>query len=603
MLARNIPLTFLERDPNTGALQLRVHDALDEGGALLSRAPLSFDLSRPQGGKVLVLGAGVGGLTAAYDLLKQNQDRRPEDQFQVFLLEAMGRVGGRSITLRPGDPDNPTPRDSFTEVVPRPEGPVEVTQTLTFEHEEGEPYPPYLNAGPGRIPSGHIQVLRLCKELGVELEVYIMESRANKLAPFGKMPDFVWDNAQVLNDIRGYVAKKLFNIVAQEQHEPGSPEADQQQKMLLLLRYFGALEAKNLKDGASPVADYIGSQRAGYSELPGLIHGGKLKTPIAEKDLLDAGLDRRSIYQAEDFLWQTTSFQPVGGMDMIEKKLQEKIIEMGRNSQWNYNPILLNAPARHIRRVANQWLVQYEQNGKVENLMGDYCVSNIPIPLLDKMINPGDFDADYYRDLKTVIDAKGFFRPTCKVGWQAERRLWQEPQDPNAIPIFGGISRIEHRMTQMWYPSENFHARLGALTGAYNYEEDAEEWGKWLPEDRIEDARQGAEILHGEEFASQLKHGISIAWQNIPTLTGGWPSWQAVTDDVREQARLMNSVRRGNQGFHVVGDQVSFWPGWKEGAVASALEVFALIVGVSQYRLPEITEAPITRELVQGFQY
>src|ERR1700681_966401 len=44
---------------------------------------------------VLVLGAGVGGLTAAYDLLHAGG-------YTVTVLEAQNRPGGRSLTARRG---------------------------------------------------------------------------------------------------------------------------------------------------------------------------------------------------------------------------------------------------------------------------------------------------------------------------------------------------------------------------------------------------------------------------------------------------------------------------------------------------------------------
>ena len=47
-------------------------------------------------------------------------------------------------------------------------------------------------------------------------------------------------------------------------------------------------------------------------------------------------------------------------------------------------------------------------------------------------------------------------------------------KDPDTVPIFGGFS---YTSDHMWYPSDNFHAELGVLTGAYNYTRDATEWG------------------------------------------------------------------------------------------------------------------------------
>ena len=56
-----------------------------------------------QGKTALVLGSGVGGLTTAYELLKQASG------MEVVVLEALNRTGGRCLSLRTGD--------SFTEDV------------------------------------------------------------------------------------------------------------------------------------------------------------------------------------------------------------------------------------------------------------------------------------------------------------------------------------------------------------------------------------------------------------------------------------------------------------------------------------------------------
>ena len=54
-----------------------------------------WPLSTGRGQLVAILGAGVSGLTAAYELDRAGYD--------VVILEAQRRAGGRSLTLRRGD--------------------------------------------------------------------------------------------------------------------------------------------------------------------------------------------------------------------------------------------------------------------------------------------------------------------------------------------------------------------------------------------------------------------------------------------------------------------------------------------------------------------
>ncbi|MGH3387263.1 MAG: FAD-dependent oxidoreductase, partial [Actinomadura sp.] len=57
--------------------------------------PSDFRLTGRAAAKVVVLGAGIAGLTAAYELGKAGYD--------CTVLEAQDRVGGRNRTLRGGD--------------------------------------------------------------------------------------------------------------------------------------------------------------------------------------------------------------------------------------------------------------------------------------------------------------------------------------------------------------------------------------------------------------------------------------------------------------------------------------------------------------------
>ena len=57
--------------------------------------PLDLPSGSGQGRKVAILGAGVAGLCAAYELDRAGYD--------CVVLEASRRIGGRSLTLRRGD--------------------------------------------------------------------------------------------------------------------------------------------------------------------------------------------------------------------------------------------------------------------------------------------------------------------------------------------------------------------------------------------------------------------------------------------------------------------------------------------------------------------
>jgi monoamine oxidase len=129
---------------------------LTGGSALVMSAMRSWELmaaqagpwpalsGRPNGTKVVILGAGVSGMTVGYELGKLG--------YQVTILEARDRVGGVNFTVRRGATHTET-------------GPGGETQVCTFD--EGL----YHNGGPWRLAHWHTGVLGYCKELGVPVEI------------------------------------------------------------------------------------------------------------------------------------------------------------------------------------------------------------------------------------------------------------------------------------------------------------------------------------------------------------------------------------------------------------------------------------------------
>src|SRR3954466_3414760 len=98
----------------------------------------------PNGASVLILGAGLAGMTAALELRKAG--------YKVQVLEYNSRAGGRNWTLRGGD--------SFTELG---------GFTQRCEFDKGL----YFNPGPWRIPYHHRALLDYCKPFGVALAPFV----------------------------------------------------------------------------------------------------------------------------------------------------------------------------------------------------------------------------------------------------------------------------------------------------------------------------------------------------------------------------------------------------------------------------------------------
>lgn len=136
--------------------------------------PCTIEKDSLNGKHVVVIGSGVGGLTTAFEILDRNSD------VKVTVLEARDRTGGRCLTLRTGDT---LTEDKNSNLYSSPGE----TQVTRFERPLGDSAP-YLNAGPGRIPSSHKRLLNYLRRFGVPVEIYVMNSGAN-LAQMSGGPD------------------------------------------------------------------------------------------------------------------------------------------------------------------------------------------------------------------------------------------------------------------------------------------------------------------------------------------------------------------------------------------------------------------------------
>ncbi|MFD3809281.1 flavin monoamine oxidase family protein [Streptomyces sp. NPDC058619] len=506
---------------------------------------LDLPPARREGQSVLILGAGVAGLTAAYELTRLG--------YACTVLEAQDRTGGRNRTARRGDELYETD----------PTGTPVLTHTCSFNENL------YLNLGPGRIPHHHRRVVQYCSELRVELEPYIMETTANVVS-LSKSAPARWRNRQVAHDIRGHIASLLSGKLTEDDEFT--------ENLRDLLRNFGMLDVKG---------EYHGSTRSGFEELD--VHEfPRPLPPLDFRELVESKFWNASFYQPVDYLWQDTMFQPVGGMDKIVEAFTQKITQ-------EYGEIIkLEAEVTSITLPEEGGVVvEYLHEGETRTQRADYCVSSIPLPVL-RDVALSNFSLDFTE----AIAAVGF-APTCKVGWQANTRFWED--DQNAI--YGGISWTDHNITQMWYPSNDyFSSDGGTLTGAYNFRGNAEELGALAPDKRLELARRGAIELHPEFENKDIippQQGITIAWHKVPHQLGGWAAWDpGSSEHMIAYKQLLQP--EGDGRFFVVGDQASPLPGWQEGAMMSAHYVTSQIVGIMPLTVPEVVRVPDSVALTEG---
>ena len=315
---------FLTRVGAAGGASL-IYEAMTGLGLLAAPGQTRFELSgRVSNVRVLVLGAGLAGLTAAYELGKVGYDCR--------ILEGRARPGGRVFTVR---------RGTVSEEV----GP---TQTAAFD--EGL----YFNAGPMRISHHHHTTLAYCRELQVPLEVFVADSESAYL--YQTRSSTLTGQRIRLREARadfdGYIAELLSKSLSQAQLDQPLTTEDRD-RLLAYLRRLGVLDQQR---------QYRGSpRRSGY---------GERSAPIPLRELLGANFD---FYVGIDWDSQPAMMQVVGGMDRLPAALAARLA----------NRIVYRAAVREIRQgERGVWVIYGDADGRLKRVDADYLVSTIPLPVL-----------------------------------------------------------------------------------------------------------------------------------------------------------------------------------------------------------------------------
>src|SRR5207302_811832 len=122
---------------------------------------------------------------------------------EVPVLEARDRTGGRCLTLRTGDT---LTEDRNSDLYSSPGE----KQAVRFERPVGDSEP-YLNAGPGRIPSSHKRLLDYLRRFGVAVEIYVMASESNMARmKGGPQGDKAVVNRQLTHNTGGWSAQMVY---------------------------------------------------------------------------------------------------------------------------------------------------------------------------------------------------------------------------------------------------------------------------------------------------------------------------------------------------------------------------------------------------------
>jgi monoamine oxidase len=414
------------------------------------------------GTKVVVLGGGMAGMVAGYELKKLG--------FSVTVLEAGNRPGGRVWTGRKGD------KVEFVDGT---------TQTIAWA--EGN----YQNMGAGRIPSTHWTILKYCRELNVPLEIEVNTSRStllqNDTADDGKPIT----QRRMEADTRGHVSELLAKCMSQGALDQDFSSEDKD-RMLTFLRGYGDLDKSGKFVGGSAILG-----RAGFRIPPAAgSQVGVVDTVLDMKTLLDENLWNGLLF-TEEWHQQATMMQAVGGNDRIPYAFARSLGSV----------VQFNSPVKSFKRTATGVSVTYTQGGAEKIIEADYCVVALPFEILKKM------DNDLSPPFKSVVTgstAAGSY----KIAWES-RRFWEQEYN-----IYGGLSWLAQGPSPVWYPSANLMAETGVLVSGYKEEQNTPFWALSM-EEKFAASRASVEKLH-PGHGKELMNPCYVGWRKIKGFEASW---------------------------------------------------------------------------------
>jgi monoamine oxidase len=468
-----------------------------------------------EGRVILILGAGLAGMAAAYELEKLG--------YRCILLEARERAGGRCWSVRRGSVND------------------EVGQGVhAAQIDEGQ----YFNAGPSRIPHHHGLTLHYCRELGVPIEVY---NNVNENAYYfsegkGPLSNRRIRVREVHNDMRGWMAELLAKGIDGGKIDTAMSREDSL-KIVEYLRAEGGLDIDKL---------YKVSARRGYIESPGA--GGKegrIGEPLTLLAMLQSGLLDPDFYNVAEYTYelQGTLFQAVGGMDRIAAAFERKV---GRSIHYK-------AEVVSIRNGEQGVEVMYKDADGEKKIGAELCICTIPLPALSNIDH--NFSSDASRAIDSVV-----YMQTGKIGLQFKRRFWEEDEG-----IYGGITHTNNQLTQIFYPSYDYLSGKGMLIGYYNFNEKAAATGNLSYQQREQLALDKGALIH-PQYREAFETAFSVTWHKTRYSLGGWALYSA-----DERKTLYKALLEPDGRVYFAGEHMTWLNAWMAGALESARSAVAAV--------------------------
>ncbi|MEU4209531.1 NAD(P)/FAD-dependent oxidoreductase [Streptomyces sp. NPDC026206] len=459
--------------------------------------------------RVTVIGAGISGLVAAYELERLG--------YRVEVLEGNTRIGGRIHTHRFGD----------------------------------SPGAPSVELGAMRIPTHHHHTLEYIRRTGLDGKLRAFTTLMSEENAFLQTADGFIRIREAAGPLRENFRREL------ERHLPGHHYGHGTVVFgAWLTAIVDAIAPPDLRETLREDLRRQLLDMVARVDLTGHLRGPArdrvdLHSLFSAHPGLRAGCSARLNGFLDDILAETSPdlLRLHGGMDQLTHRLAERL----------RRPVTREHRVTGIDVRGDHVLVHVRAGGRTVVKRSDFVVSTVPFPAMRRMRLSG-LDEDKLAVLRDVV-----YCPATKVALHCREPFWREGG------ISGGASFTGGRIRQTYYPpADGDPGRGAALLASYTIGDEAARLGRMSARRRHRVVLDELSVVHPELMTpGMVLDAVSVAWGDSPWSGGGCTTRWGKNAAECEQERL-RAARPVNRLFFA-GEHCSTAPAWIEGAIESAL--------------------------------
>ncbi|EKU99227.1 monoamine oxidase [Leptolyngbya sp. PCC 7375] len=480
--------------------------------------------------EILVLGAGMAGLAAGYELAQLGH--------QVKIIEASGRLGGRVWTHR-------------------------------FENGQ------YGELGAMRIPGSHDYTRHYVSQLKLRLR------------------SFINFNPKTYRDFEGTLCRaedapkeigSLFNLSGDDRKAIQSDDC----KAIQSSDGLDAIYLRIIKIVLSNLEDSEKSQLFGHGpfsdrltrlDRQSLLHTLRQYAETADAvrlmgkaTVLDDYWQRSTLlFIREEIDKAFTDLEEIeGGMGCLPEKLADASLPDGTTLR---DHIAFSQEVYSIAQGSEGITVAFKENGKLDSVTSPYVLCTIPFSVLRRIKLQGLCGSKRIQD---AIQGLGYQSAT-KVLVNCKQRFWESKEE-----IYGGASLSDSIARMTFYPSDNaekkdqsISEKPGVLLGSYTWGATARRLGVLSQEARGQLVIEQIKRFHPDikDYLDLDQPYVSMAWDQNRYAAGAFSS--SYPQDL--QMFFPGASQPAGRLFFA-GEHLSPYPTWIQGGLWSALQAVMQIV-------------------------